>query len=145
MELKSLRLINFQCFKDSGEIPIHKMTIFIGENDSGKTAILKAIDFFLNNKPVSFDIFHKIEDKLEKKCEIELIFKVDPEKTKDIPKDYIIDNELTLKKEFTLDDQNQVEQKILLKKYVFKKKELNEIPSLKSPELKTLYGEFKLG
>ncbi len=33
MELKSLRLINFQCFKDSGEIPIHKMTIFIGEKE----------------------------------------------------------------------------------------------------------------
>lgn len=145
MELKSLRLINFQCFKDSGEIPIHNMTIFIGENDSGKTAILKAIDFFLNNKPISLDIFHKIGDKLEKKCEIEQIFKVDPEKTKDIPKDYIIDNELTLKKEFTLNDQNQVEQKILLKKYVFKKKELNEISSMKSPELKTLYEEFKLG
>lgn len=145
MKLKSLRLINFQCFKDSGEIPIHKMTIFIGENDSGKTAILKAIDFFLNNKPISLDIFHKIGDKLEKKCEIELLFKVDPEKTKDIPKDYIIDNELTLKKEFTLSDQNQVEQNILLKKYVFKNKELNEIQNLKSTELKTLYEKFNLG
>lgn len=145
MELKSLRLINFQCFKDSGEIPIHKMTIFIGENDCGKTSILKALEFFFNDEKISPDMFHKIGEKPEKKSEIELVFKVDPEKSKDIPKYYIINNELTLKKVFTLNDQNKVEQETLLKKYVFMKKELNEIQDLKAPELKTLYDEFKLG
>ena len=70
MELKSLRLINFQCFEDSKEIPIHKMTIFIGENDSGKTAILRALKLFLDNKSISPDLFHKIGNEPEKRCEI---------------------------------------------------------------------------
>lgn len=145
MELEFIRLKNFQCFNDSEAIPLHKMTIFIGENDCGKTSILKALEFFFNDEKISPDMFHKIGEKPEKKCEIELIFKVKPEKSKDIPKYFIINNELTLKKVFILNDQNKVEQETLLKKYVFMKKELNEIQDLKAPELKTLYDEFKLG
>ncbi len=145
MELEFIRLKNFQCFNDSVDIPIHKMTIFIGENDCGKTSILKALEFFFNDEKISPDMFHKIGEKPEKKCEIELIFKVNPEKSKDIPKYFIINNELTLKKVFILNDQNKVEQETLLKKYVFMKKELNEIQDLKALELKTLYDEFKLG
>ncbi len=145
MELEFIRLKNFQCFNDSGDIPLHKMTIFIGENDCGKTSILKALEFFFNDEKISPDMFHKIGEKPEKKCEIELIFKIKPEKSKDIPKYFIINNELTLKKVFILNDQNKVEQETLLKKYVFMKKELNEIQDLKAPELKTLYDEFKLG
>ncbi len=121
------------------------MTIFIGENDCGKTSILKALEFFFNDEKISLDMFHKLGEKIEKKSEIELIFKVDPEKSKEIPKDYIINNEFTLKKIFTLNDQNKIEQENLLKKYVFMKKELNEIQGLKAPELRTLYEEFKFG
>ena len=144
MELKSLRLINFQCFEDSKEIPIHKMTIFIGENDSGKTAILRALKLFLDNKSISPDLFHKIGNEPEKRCEIKLTFNVEIGKRNDIPKDYVINNEFCLKKIFTLDDQNQVEQEILLNKYVFEKKELNDIESLKANPLKTLYKELGL-
>ena len=144
MKLKSLRLINFQCFGDSNEIPIHKMTIFIGENDSGKTAILRALEFFLANKPILPDMFYKIGDEPEKRCEIKLTFNVDPEKRKEIPKDYVINNELCLKKIFTLNDPNHVKSEILLNKYVFEKKELNDIESLNANPLKILYKELGL-
>lgn len=38
-------------FVDSGEIPVHDgITILIGENGSGKTSVLHALDIFLNNR-----------------------------------------------------------------------------------------------
>ena len=94
---------------------------------------------------ISWDRFHKIGNEPEKRCEIKLIFSVEIGKRNDIPKDYVINNEFCLKKIFTLDDQNQVEQEILLNKYVFEKKELNDIESLKANPLKTLYKELGLG
>ena len=119
------------------------MTIFIGENDSGKTAILKALNFFLDNKPILPDMFHKIGDEAEKTCEIKLTFNVDSENRGVIPKDYAINNEFCLKKKFTLDDSN-VEQEIQIYKYVFERKEFNDIKNLKALQLKELYRDFKL-
>ncbi|MCK4796531.1 MAG: AAA family ATPase, partial [Spirochaetes bacterium] len=98
-----------------------------------------------SHEKITPDVFHKLGDTPEKKCEIEITFKVDSEKLKDIPKDFIINNELTLKKVFKLSGQNKVEQENLLKKHIFMKRELNYIPSLKASELKTLFKELKLG
>lgn len=50
MILKSLTITNFRCFADSLPIPMHRLTVFIGENDSGKTAILDALEILLTNR-----------------------------------------------------------------------------------------------
>ncbi len=144
MELKYIRLINFQCFKDSGEIPIHKMTIFIGENDCGKSSILKALNIALNNQPMSQDIFQEINNKKERTCRIRLGFNVNGKKARDISKEYIINNEITLEKEFSLDEQDNVVTRSLINRYVFEQEELNEINSLKAPVLKDLCSTFSL-
>jgi AAA ATPase domain len=45
--VKKIRIRNFQCVADSGEIVVdEQLTIFVGENESGKSAILKALDCF---------------------------------------------------------------------------------------------------
>ena len=44
--LKSIRLRNFKCFKDSGDINLKPLTIFCGTNSSGKTTILQSLLMF---------------------------------------------------------------------------------------------------
>ena len=94
-----MHLHNFQCYKDSGEIPFNRMTIFVGENDSGKSCILKALDVFLNNKLPSPDMFHALNGQHETISNIILSFKINPEE--EIPKEYIVDDMVILKKEFS--------------------------------------------
>lgn len=46
MRIETLRLLNFRSFADSGEIAFGQVNIFIGQNNSGKSAILRAIRLF---------------------------------------------------------------------------------------------------
>jgi len=43
MLLKSARINNFRCIDDSTEFSLHNVTCLVGKNESGKTAILKAL------------------------------------------------------------------------------------------------------
>ena len=40
------RVYNFRNIDDSGWIPLEKVTAFVGRNESGKTALLKALHKF---------------------------------------------------------------------------------------------------
>ncbi len=54
MQINSIRIQNFRCIRDSGEIPLTQdLTILIGENESGKTALFDALICF--NVANSFD------------------------------------------------------------------------------------------
>jgi putative ATP-dependent endonuclease of OLD family len=143
-KLKSLRLKNFQCFKDSNDIPIHKMTIFIGENDSGKSTILKAIDIFLTNKLPNVDIFHRINDKMENSCEILIVFNNLHQDFETFPKEFVVNDQVTIKKMFTISEHAQIEQKIFVYRFIFENENLNDIPSLKSDTIKDIFHEFHL-
>ena len=101
MRLKNVHLSNFQCFEDSGEIPIYDMTIFIGENDCGKTALLRALDVFLNNKQIEEDIFHNIGDERANECRILLRFVIDEESISRYPKELVIKSNSD-REEFTI-------------------------------------------
>lgn len=43
MRLLTVRVLDFRCVEDSGECPITDVTCLVGKNESGKTAILKAM------------------------------------------------------------------------------------------------------
>lgn len=49
--LSSIRLLNFRCFADSGEIPIRPLTVVFGRNNAGKSSILNSL--FLLRQTVS--------------------------------------------------------------------------------------------
>jgi putative ATP-dependent endonuclease of the OLD family len=142
--LKSIHLKNFQCFKDSNEIPLHKITIFIGENDSGKSAILRAMGIFFNYSSMSLDYFHKIGDEIQKDCEIQIKFCTLHENDTAFPKQFIVNNEVAIKKLFFLDEHFQMKSEILIKSYSFSQTELNDIYGLKAPQLKDLLPNFDL-
>lgn len=142
--MKSLFLKNFQCFSESSEIPFHKITIFIGENDSGKSAVLRALDIFFNNKPLTLDIFHKIHNDIQEECEIQIKFSSLHKNDPNFPKQFIVNDEVTIKKLFSVDDTNQIKSEILIKAFVFSQPELNDISSLKMAQLKEVLPAFDL-
>lgn len=55
MKLARLRVRNFRCFKDETSIDFDDITAIIGKNDSGKSAILEALDVFLNESDLDKD------------------------------------------------------------------------------------------
>lgn len=44
--LKSVRLENYRAYKDTGEIKLNKLNIFLGANNAGKTSFASAIEVF---------------------------------------------------------------------------------------------------
>lgn len=58
-KLLTLTIVGFKCFKESVQIPFHGLTVFIGENDSGKTTILEALSCLVNNDSIKNEMFYK--------------------------------------------------------------------------------------
>ncbi len=52
MKIQSVRIRNFRTLKDV-TIPFDSVTTFIGPNDTGKSTVLRALDWYFNGKPVS--------------------------------------------------------------------------------------------
>ncbi|WP_091710734.1 ATP-dependent nuclease [Methanolobus vulcani] len=144
MDLELIRLVNFKCFSDSGEVPIHKLTFFIGENDSGKTSILNALDIFLNNKPLSPELFHRLSEVFSDSCEIELRFKVNSDSTVVIPQYFLDDSYFSVKKVFKINDTDKIIGSCEVKRQIFEIDDLNNINSLKATALKELCHSFDL-
>ena len=47
MQVENVRVQNFRCVRDSGDIPLsNDLTVFVGENESGKSALLDALYCF---------------------------------------------------------------------------------------------------
>lgn len=55
MKLKTLRLKNFRCYKETVEINFDDLTTFIGRNDIGKSTVLEAMEIFFNNNLIKID------------------------------------------------------------------------------------------
>lgn len=57
MILKAFRIQKYKCFIDSGWIEVSPLTVLVGKNESGKTALLKALHKFnpFKSEPYSMD------------------------------------------------------------------------------------------
>ena len=142
--MKSIQLKNFQCFRDSNEIPLHKITIFIGENDSGKSAILRAMEIFFGNKEPPEEYFHKVGDDIQNLCEIQMTFSSIHETDPSFPKQFVVNDEVIIKKFFSLNESHQVTSEIHVIAYEFSQEELNNISSLNANILKEIFSMIKL-
>jgi predicted ATP-dependent endonuclease of OLD family len=143
IKLTSIRLRNFCCFADSGEIPIHDMTIFIGENDCGKTSILKAIGVFYKIVPMGPENFCKVNDVCQTACEIELTFTLEVGDVADEYKQYIINDELKIKRAFTNTEEG-ITDEYIARQQRFEQEQLNQVNILKMADLKALCTSFNL-
>ena len=55
MNLVSLTLRNFRCFREETTISFDNLTAIIGENDVGKSSVLEALEIFFNSDTVKID------------------------------------------------------------------------------------------
>ena len=94
LKLNTLKLTGFKCYNNSGIIPFHDLTVVIGENDSGKSTIYDALDYFLNNKPMQ-------EDDYRDGCDTtEIIGTLNVPEEIDELSNYILNGSMTIKKTF---------------------------------------------
>jgi len=105
MILTQIKANNFRSCK-SVEISIDSLTVFIGENDSGKSSILDILDIALNNaQPQPNDFYRDSDNNLSNEIEIELTFNLDDTDTA-IFEDSI-NGVLTIKKVFPITGNQQ--------------------------------------
>lgn len=119
------------------------MTIFIGENDCGKTTILKAIGVFYKLKSMVPENFCKINDVCQTTCEIELSFTLEPGDVADEYKQFIINDELKIKRVFT-NTTAGITDEYLARQQRFEQEQLNQVNILKMADLKALCNSFNL-
>tara|TARA_R110000868_G_scaffold380298_1_gene646291 strand:+ start:2268 stop:4091 length:1824 start_codon:yes stop_codon:yes gene_type:complete len=92
MKLSELKISGLKCYLNSGLIPIHDLTVFIGENDAGKSTIFDALEIIFNNKSPNIDDFREEAENIE----IEVKFESD-----DIEEEFnflVLDNTVRVKK-----------------------------------------------
>ena len=69
MKIKKIEIKNFRSIKEVSIDEISNILILVGKNNSGKSAILNAIDVFWGNRKIKEDDFHKNENKIEIKIQ----------------------------------------------------------------------------
>lgn len=94
LKLDSIEIKGLKCYEDSGVIPFHDLTVFIGENDAGKSTIFDAIEYFFNNEQPLIDDYREDIGSIE----IECIFSV----TENIEEleNFIFEDKITIQKIF---------------------------------------------
>lgn len=143
MRLCSLRLQNFQCFEDSGNIPIHDMTIFIGENDCGKTSILRALNLVFNNVSMDEEIFSDINGNKKKAIIVSMSFQINNSELDLYPRKFIINdgtnNFIKIKKCYGKQLDNRIKQTAIIEQIVLKREEYNRVETLLTDPLREIF------
>jgi putative ATP-dependent endonuclease of the OLD family len=134
LKLKSLYLENFKCYENSGEIPFHNLTVFIGENNAGKSTIYDALELVLNNNYPKNDDFREGMNEIRIKSVFTFSREIDE------LSQYNIDNTITIKKKFVRNAATVIE--ILGKKFL--DDDLNKFKSMTAPDLKALLERLSL-
>ncbi|MFA7084242.1 MAG: AAA family ATPase [Arcobacteraceae bacterium] len=134
LKLENLKIINFKCYEDSGIIPFHNLTVFIGENDAGKSTVYDALELLLNNSHPKIDDFRIGNNQIVLEAE----FKVDPIITE---LEYlIIGSKIKIRKTFFTEIVSTIE--ILGEK--FEDNDLNIYTSMNANDLKYLLEKLHL-
>ncbi len=162
MIISNLSINNFKCFKGENRIPLNPLTIFIGENDCGKSSVCKALAYFFSDKEIDIDDFYKIEidknseDKTEiireKEITIQVTFNLSEEDITDdliyyLYKETVNEmeiNRISIKKIYTYDEMLKVNHITKIKQHIMPHKEMYDIKKIKASELKRIYPEFNL-
>ena len=134
MKLTSLRVKNFRCYEDSLEVPFHGLTIFVGENDSGKSSLIHALGILLMNSTPSVDDFR---DKNEV---------ISIEATFSLHEDEVVDDQLVcndcVKVKLAAHQGAGQQYQVLRQQFVDDR--LNRVSALKATDLQSLATELGL-
>lgn len=140
MKLKGIAIKGYKSFKDSGFIPFHNLTVFIGENDSGKSSVLNALEILLLNKQPNEEDYHKDceNDSISESIEIKGVFSID--EIIEPLQDFIINSEIKISKRISKIDGV----KFYAQKNIYANGRLNQLDKVLLPELKDLAAELGL-
>lgn len=118
MKLKNVKLKNFRGYKEEVIIPFHNITGIIGKNDAGKSTVLEALEIFFNNSLITCEREDLNINADDTNIEISCTFA-------DLPETVILDtsSETSLKQEFLLNENHELEIKKVFKATVSKPKE----------------------
>ena len=100
MKLLEIKVEGFKCFKDLTTIPIQNVAVLIGENDAGKSSILRAIELLLTKQNPSVEEFFTLKDDILEEFTLEARFEITDKDNKVELKDFIINNHLQYKKKY---------------------------------------------
>lgn len=103
MILQEVVIEGFRCFKTETKIPVHDLTVLIGENDSGKSAIIKSIDLLLNKYNAKPEDFFSLGNESFDSFSISGLFSVYPESIPKELQNYVVNDRLVLKKVYLKD------------------------------------------
>lgn len=104
MLLTSLHIQNYRCFEDLGPIPIHRLTVFIGENDAGKTGVASALEVLLENVRIAENDYRIVNDRGERAEEIRITGQFEVGEEDHVPPDLLTpEGVLRITKVFTPD------------------------------------------
>lgn len=81
MYITHFRAEHFRCLYDTDWIPIHNLTVLIGENDGGKTATIDALEILLTNKSPDTEDFSFVpgsREQHEQEMVLEAKFSLEP-------------------------------------------------------------------
>jgi predicted ATPase len=120
MRLAKVRLKNFRCYKEEIGIEIDNLTVIVGKNDAGKSAILDALAIFFEETKIDADDAYTSGDPKD----VRIICEFD-----DLPKSLILDADhpTSLEEEYLLNENGRLE---IHKVYN---------TSLKTPKLSAVY------
>ncbi|RKD95625.1 ATP-dependent nuclease [Halopiger aswanensis] len=123
MKLEKLRIRNFRSYKDSQVVSVGNKLVLVGENNAGKSNVLRALDMFFDISPTSP---HTVEDfhmkDTEEDIEIEAWFEDLSEEEKEVFDEFLVDDRLWVKTVYPFDDEGGVAEN---KQFVVKK----EVPA----------------
>lgn len=100
MKLLEIKVEGFKCFKDLTTIPIENVAVLIGENDAGKSSILRAIELLLTKQNPNIEEFFTLKDNILEEFTLEAKFEITDKDNKVELKDFIINNHLQYKKKY---------------------------------------------
>ena len=77
MIIKEIEISNFRSIKHQVTNNIENVLVLIGKNNSGKSALLQAINAFWGNYSIDEDDFYKNQDIITNEMEIKIAFVID--------------------------------------------------------------------
>lgn len=137
MRLVNLKFSGLRCYENEIDVPMHSLTVFIGENDSGKSSIVRAVQLLLTNMSIGVIDFHQKEDgTTSDRIEISGVFLVE---SGDTVQDLSVLEDgvqlIKLKKEYRAGTARPITQVF---KETYQDERLNNFLGLSAEEIKTL-------
>lgn len=100
MKLIELQICGYKCFKNDTIIPIQNLSILIGENDSGKSSILKALELLLSKRMPNDEDYFSLNNETQDNFWLKAKFEITDTNNKGELSSFLINNEFILKKTF---------------------------------------------